>query len=179
MVARLVVLLAIALGSSLAAPPPAAAAESLEACAQRVIRDWYSGGRVDGVYPLRCYRAAIRALPNDVLHYSVADRDIARALAYARRGRRDPGSAPKVAPTSGGGTPAPKPAVPASSGSEPRTTPDRDAAERPPSGPMRLASGQQPAAVSSAVPYPVIALAALAGVLLLSGAAGWLAARRR
>ncbi len=68
-----------------------AGAGALDACAQRVIRDWYSGGRVDNVYPLRCYSAAIRALPSDVLQYSDADQDIRRALAFARRGRSDPG----------------------------------------------------------------------------------------
>ena len=68
---------------------PSAGAGSLDACAQRVIRDWYSGGRVDAVYPLGCYRAAIRALPNDVLEYSDADKDIARALAFARQARDD------------------------------------------------------------------------------------------
>ena len=58
-----------------------------------MIRDWYSGGRVDGVYPLPCYRAAIKALPADVLAYSEADADIERALAFARRGRDSDGAA--------------------------------------------------------------------------------------
>jgi len=66
---------------------PLAEAGPRDACAQRVIRDWYSGGRVDELYPLECYRAAIRALPNDVLEYSDADKDIARALAFARKAR--------------------------------------------------------------------------------------------
>ena len=44
--------------------PASGVAGSLDACAQRVIRDWYSGGRIDDVYPLACYRAAIRALPD-------------------------------------------------------------------------------------------------------------------
>ena len=49
-----------------------------------MIRDWYSGGRVDKVYPLPCYRAAIRALPDDVLQYSDASAAIERALENAR-----------------------------------------------------------------------------------------------
>ena len=58
--------------SALVAPLPAEAS-ALDDCGQRVIRDWYSGGRVDKLYPLPCYRAAIRALPDDVLQYTDAD----------------------------------------------------------------------------------------------------------
>ena len=76
---------------TLAVAPSPGVAGSLDACAQRVIRDWYTGGRIDGVYPLACYRAAIRALPDDVLQYSNADQDIRRALAFARRGQERPG----------------------------------------------------------------------------------------
>ena len=77
---------------TLALAPSPGVAGSLDACAQRVIRDWYTGGRIDGAYPLACYRAAIRALPDDVLQYSNADQDIRRALAFARRGKNDPGN---------------------------------------------------------------------------------------
>ena len=76
---------------TLAVAPSPGVAGSLDACAQRVIRDWYTGGRIDGAYPLACYRAAIRALPDDVLQYSNADQDIRRALAFARRGKERPG----------------------------------------------------------------------------------------
>ncbi len=149
-----------------------AGAGALDACAQRVIRDWYSGGRVDNVYPLRCYRAAIRALPSDVLQYSDADQDIRRALAFARRGRSDPGDgaaspAPSSAPTT---TPEPKPQT---GTSPPEAAVDVAAPPRP------TGVAPETAAASASVPYPVIALAGLAGVLLLTGAAALLAARRR
>ena len=97
----------VAAALTIAAP---AGAGPLDACAQRVIRDWYSGGRIDGMYPLGCYRAAIRALPEDVLQYSDADKDIARALAYAQRGRRDPGNGPPASST-GPQAPAREPAA--------------------------------------------------------------------
>jgi hypothetical protein len=176
-----VIVLAVILVATVSLAPTASGA-SLDACAQRVIRDWYSGGRVDKVYPLGCYRAAIRALPADVLQYSDADRDIARALAYARRGRRDPGTkTPQQTPRpaeSSDSTAEPSPRAkmvdrPRTS-SVPAPAPDRD-----PDVPSSFASGEDPSAVSSAVPYPVLALAGLAGILLLSGAAGWLMARRR
>ncbi len=150
-----------------------AGAGALDACAQRVIRDWYSGGRVDKVYPLRCYRAAIRALPSDVLQYSDADQDIRRALAFARRGRSDPGDGAAAA------SPAPSPA--------PTTTPEpkRQARTSAPEAAVDVAAPPRPSGVapetaaSASVPYPVIALAGLAGVLLATGAAALLAARRR
>jgi hypothetical protein len=152
-----------------------ASATPLDDCAQRVIRDWYAGGRVDDVYPLPCYRAAIRALPADVLQYSDADRDIASALAYARQGRRDSArAAAREAPqaerdASRVASAQPKPRRSAST--------DPPPVLRAPDGPVRLASGPEPAARGS-VPYPIIALAGLAGVLLLCATAGWLARRR-
>ena len=84
-------LVLVSVTSSFLAVAPTVTAGSLDECAERVIRDWYSGGRVDGVYPLPCYRAAIRALPDDVLQYSDADRDIARALEYAPARSERPG----------------------------------------------------------------------------------------
>jgi hypothetical protein len=45
--------------------------------------------------------------------------------------------------------------------------------------PVGLASGTQREAASASLPYPVIVLAVLAGVLLLTGGVGWLTAHRR
>ena len=171
--AACLVLLAICL----LAPARPAGAESLEACAQRVIRDWYSGGRVDRVYPLPCYRAAIRSLPEDVLQYSNADRDIARALAYARQGRSEPNDAGQASEE-----PAPRPASSAHAPTDGAATvpPERPAhVTRRPDLPVGLASGPQRETASASLPYPVIGLAILAGVLLLTGGVGWLTARRR
>ena len=108
---------------------PLASAGSLETCAQRVIRDWYSGGRVDGVYPLPCYRAAIKALPADVLAYSEADADIERALAFARRGRDGEGDAPVADEPVATGAAATKEAT-------------DEAAPSPPGGRRRRAEGE-------------------------------------
>ena len=86
-------------------------AASLEDCGQRVIRDWYSGGRVDAIYPLPCYRAAIRALPDDVLQYTDETTVIEPALANARQGavRRPTPSARETKPTPPSPPPASKP----------------------------------------------------------------------
>lgn len=165
---------------------PTADAGPLDACAQRVIRDWYSGGRVDKLYPLGCYRAAIRALPTDVLEYSDADKEIARALAFARKTRADDANAPTAPAQEEQFAPA-TPASPTAAEEEPRPAtpqappaePPRAAPERSPNVTARAAAGPEPTSTSAALPYPVILLAALAGTLLAMGATGWLLARRR
>jgi len=175
---------------------PFASAGSLDACAQRVIRDWYRGGRIDKLHPLECYRAAIRALPNDVLQYSNADKDIARALAFARRARDDeieakaPAPAPEQPraeeeqagkPPAATTTAEPSPSSSARSVPPPPVTKPRLAkpSEPPASGAEHVAAGSEAVEVSAALPYPVIVLAALAGTLLATGAVGRLVARRR
>ena len=163
----------------LAVAPSPGVAGSLDACAQRVIRDWYSGGRIDDAYPLACYRAAIRALPDDVLQYSNADQDIRRALAFARRGQDDPGNtapAPKAPalelrnrPTTTAKSPPPPAATP-------HPAPVANAAASPVSKAPIVAETRSSA---TSVPYPILVLAALAGVLLVAGGVGWLSGRGR
>jgi hypothetical protein len=176
------VLVVLAAALSLTPVPPEAAGGSLAACAQRVIRDWYSGGRVDGVYPLPCYRAALRALPDDVVQYSNADQDIRRALAFARRGLGDPGderAAPQqqsaVSPDASGAAPS-EPAHAPAKAPTPNPAPVANEAASPPREARVVA---ETAAPTSSVPYPILALATLAAVLLTAGAAGWVANRRR
>lgn len=176
------ILVAAVAAASALTPAMPAGAGTLDDCAQRVIRDWYSGGRIDGVYPLPCYRAAIRALPEDVLQYSNADADIARALADAQRRRVDAGSAraPRGAPEQAGARPAASeppehaPAMHAPTGAfGPR------APTRPSDRPARLADRAEVDTASMGLPYPVLALAVLAALLLLSAAGAALRARRR
>lgn len=158
-----------------AAPSPGSAA-SLDGCAQRVIRDWYTGGRIDDVYPLACYRAALRSLPDDVLQYSNADQDIRRALAFARRGRSDPGNRPA----------AEQPATKEKSRPTTSTTSRRPTAPAPAPVANEAASPVSKAPLvaetrssATSVPFPILVLAALAGVLLVAGGVGWLAGRSR
>jgi hypothetical protein len=58
---------------------PAARASEPTPCATRLLADW-SDGRIDRVYPIRCYRSALRSLPADLQVYSSAPDDIAQAL---------------------------------------------------------------------------------------------------
>ena len=181
-------LCAVAATAALTITPPAGAGP-LDACAERVIRDWYSGGRVDGAYPLACYRAAIRALPEDVLQYSNADKDIARALAYAQQGRRDPGNAstrsstpaPPAAREADAPPPIERRATPSTAPPAGRETskPRPRASTRPFDRPVRLASAPGTETAGAGLPYPVLALGTLAALLLVSAAAAALRARRR
>jgi hypothetical protein len=52
-------------------------------CDEKVLLDWSDNGRVDGVYPLHCYEAAIRSMPTDLRDYTNASDAIERALAQA------------------------------------------------------------------------------------------------
>ena len=151
-----------------------------------MIRDWYSGGRVDGVYPLACYRAAIRALPNDVLQYSNADQDIRRALAFARRGRNDPGNRATAPCTEG--TRDAGPADDHGEAADRRRSRHRRPRRHPHPAPVanEAASPVSKAPIvaetrssATSVPYPILVLAALAGVLLVAGGVGWLSGRGR
>ena len=171
---------------TLALAPSPGVAGSLDSCAQRVIRDWYTGGRIDGAYPLACYRAAIRALPDDVLQYSNADQDIRRALAFARRGRNDPGNkaaapvtqAPETQnrPTTTAKSPAPTAKSPPPAAATPDPAPVANEAASPVSKAPIVAETR---ASPTSVPYPILALAALAGILLVAGGVGWLSSRGR
>ena len=48
-------------------------------CATVLLRDW-ADGRIDGTYPLACYRVALKSLPGDIRVYSSAPEDISQAL---------------------------------------------------------------------------------------------------
>ena len=170
----------------------AAEASSTDPCAQRVIRDWYDGGRVDGVYPLRCYRAAIRALPEDVLQYSDARIEIERALAFAARGDRDRVRS-RVDPPAPPAAAKQRPVVPRSELATRSTAPK--VAKRPTSPQVESADSPVPRAFDDpvqlaarddlrvtdarGVPYPVVVLATLAALLLATAAAARVMTRRR
>ena len=173
MLLRAVVVMAAAVASVLGTASPASA-NSLDDCAQRVIRDWYSGGRVDKVYPLPCYRAAIRALPDDVLQYSDATAAIERALENARHRGAPEASRTSDEPDVTATSPAP-PAEATSPRSSPPPIPDSRRAHRS----TRLAAGPGAKTAAPGIPYPLIAFGALSAVLLVCGVATGLAHRRR
>ena len=73
---RHVLLVLASVAAMLAVSDPASAQTN---CDTKLLRDW-SDGRIDGVYPVRCYRLALANMPEDVRIYSTAQSDIERAL---------------------------------------------------------------------------------------------------
>jgi hypothetical protein len=138
-------LLIVALAAAaLAAPTTASAATG---CGTAVLKDW-ADGKLDRAYPVRCYQAALDAMPEDMRSYTSAPDDIKRALLArlrtthmhhgALRGRSRPAAA------------------------APRTT-AREALSA--AGVTTRATG---------IPLPLVVIAAVGLVLLLAGSAGLL-----
>jgi hypothetical protein len=75
-------------------------AGAAQSCGARVLADWRDG-RIDGTYPVACYRQALAELPEDVRVYSTAQADITRAL-QARLGASAAPSAQRA--NAGGGS---------------------------------------------------------------------------
>ena len=163
LVAFLAAISALTLLAAVPAPAPAAT----KPCGDQVVDDWYGNGRVDKLFPLRCYQEAIRSLPVDVLDYSNAKEDILRALQFARQKKPDPGPSGGEAPT--GTTDDPGDDDPASpgAGAPPGSDDPTETVAAPPvdtSGP-------------SSIPIPLFILGGLALLLLAAGAAGYLSRR--
>jgi hypothetical protein len=95
---RHVLIVLASVAAMLAVAEPASARAD---CGTRLLRDW-SDGRIDGVYPVRCYRLALANMPEDVRIYSSAQSDIKRALqARIRTTPVKATAARSVAPVSG------------------------------------------------------------------------------
>jgi hypothetical protein len=171
----IVVMALVAVAATVAARPATAAKD--RSCAEQVVDDWYDNGRVDYIYPLKCYRQAIKILPPDVKDYSTAKEVIERALADATRRPRVTRPTPIedvpckrgkrcIDPPSSGGSSGPGgPGGPGNGNpSDPNGGGSADAADTDTSGP-------------SSVPIPLIVLGGLALLLLAAGSAGYLARR--
>jgi hypothetical protein len=152
----LLIVLAVAVLAGVATKPAVAAHKP--ACWQVLLNDWYDG-RIDGTYPIHCYRDALKHLPSDVDTYSSAREDIQRALASARlaalrSGRKLTGNTlikPAVVATNGGKVVA----VGRNQGK----------------GLTKLAN-QLDSGSPSSVPVPLLVLGGLALLLLALGGAG-------
>ena len=77
--AVLAILSTAALASLRAARSADRASGPRSTCTSRLLADW-SDGRIDGTYPITCYRDALESLPADLRIYSSAPDDIAQAL---------------------------------------------------------------------------------------------------
>jgi hypothetical protein len=155
-------------GAMLLAAPGAAK----DPCWKTLIDDWYDG-RIDSVYPVQCYRAALEHMPEDVAQYSSLGDDINRALqaAIAAQGSNGGGSNG----SSSSGSSAPK-----NSTFHGGPTSERSGAlvaGRDVGGPVPSAIDAIGPGSADSVPVPLMVLGGLSVLLLSLGAAGF-AARR-
>jgi hypothetical protein len=156
--APITLVIALAAGLLVAGLAPGTAAAKIP-CWQQVLNDW-SNGRAIGVYPLHCYRDAIKNLPEDLRDYSSAADDIQAALQaqIAKRTQRSIQS-------NGGGTTSKK--NPESvNGGAPRSA-------------YRRAIDNLGTSNADSLPIPLLVLASLGGFLLLLAASMTTAKRIR
>jgi cobalamin biosynthesis Mg chelatase CobN len=197
---RLLALALGLLGSLLLSASTAAAGGT---CPDRVIDDWADNARIDGTYPIDCYRAAIQALPEDLRSYSSAADDIRSAMQEQLRsqnGGGSSGSSGSSGSTSGSSAGSDDGRNPqASTGDSEASTQEEGAASAsgggsPPSGQGAEpagggdASGGEAAPSASAakelgdggasLPTPVIAVLAVVGAAAVA-LASWLLLRQR
>lgn len=174
--ALVVVALATAAAASAKAKKPAP-------CWQVLINDWYDG-RIDGTYPISCYRDALKHLPSDIDAYSSARDDIKQALQERITQSRERAKKGNDASAAGGGsggsgsgggptTGGPKRTGPSGS-SSPAGSGDKSA-----SGPIGDVFNAGKPSKADSVPVPLIVLGAVALLLMAAGGAGFLARRIR
>ena len=156
---RILLIAVVAWSVAAVAPAPAAAAR----CGTAILKDW-SDGKINGTYPVRCYQDALDRMPEDMRSYTTAPDDIRRALlARLRDARLHERSTPSGRKARA--TRAPSQAAPRTT----RRVPRREA----------LSSAALPASTPTGFPLPLVVLAAIGVVLLLSGSAAFLSRRLR
>jgi hypothetical protein len=140
-----------------------------------VVEDWYDG-RIDDTYPLRCYREAIKHLPEDVQAYSDAPDAINRALQSRMRSQSggEPAEPRRESPREESGSGAAGTLERSLGGDDPGESSNPS---RQPEGPVRVAIDKLGPENADSVPLPLIVLAAVAGLLMAGGAAALVARR--
>ena len=152
-VAAVLVACGLSLVWALAGPGTGAAFAGETSCAQRVLRDWTDNGRIDGLYPSKCYMDAIASLPEDVRTYSSAVDDISRAMQSSQQTQSTgTGTAPSVGQTS--------------------------EARRLSSNKAQQLAAQSPAAARS-LPPALLFVIVVAGAMAISGLVAYLLRRSR
>ena len=160
--AHISVLIAIVAGLALALFLPGRAVAATP-CWKQVLNDW-SQGRAIGVYPLHCYRDAIKNLPEDVRDYSNAADQINAAL-QAQIAHREDRTTQGVGPSTGGNTNG--------KGGDNRSATGHD----PSASAYRRAIDNLGTSNADSVPIPLLVLASL-GAALLALAAGMTVTKR-
>jgi hypothetical protein len=154
-------LLALVAGLAAAAAMPSSAAASGKPCWERVIDDWLDNGTIDGHYKAACYQEALKRVPEDLRDYS----NITDAISAALSGTlRDNGTGT----TNGGDNPG---------NGDPAAGPDRKQQAVPAQSLYSQGINHLGTTKASSIPIPLLVLAALGTLLLVS--AGGLAVHKR
>jgi hypothetical protein len=156
-------LLALVAGLAAAAAMPSSAAASGKPCWEQVIDDWLDNGTIDGHYKAGCYQQALKHVPEDLRDYSNITDAISAALSASLRSGSGSGT------SNGGGNSS-------GSGNE-KAGPNRTTQGVPAQSYYRRAIDNLGTTKANSLPIPLLILAALGTLLLVS--AGGLAARKR
>lgn len=160
-------LLVLVAGVAAATVRPSSAAAAGKPCWERVIDDWLDNGTIDKQYKAACYQQALKHVPEDLRDYSNITDAISAALSATLRG--DSGNGNGNGSASGGGS---------SSGSDNSNAGKNRAVQGVPAQSYyRRAIDNLGTTKANSLPIPLLVLAALGALLLLS--AGGLAASKR
>jgi hypothetical protein len=164
--AILLFLPALLAGAVLALTTPGQASAA-KPCWERVINDWLKDGRIDGTYSVRCYQQALKNVQEDLRDYSNVTDVIQAAMQNAL------GTPTK---TGTGNGPTGSAAGPSGSAG-PIGNKRRTLANVPPRSLYRKAIDNLGTTKADSLPIPLLVLAGLGSILLLS--AGGLAGAKR
>ena len=164
--AILLFLPALLAGAVLALTTPGQASAA-KPCWERVINDWLKDGRIDGTYSVKCYQQALKNVQEDLRDYSNVTDVIQAAMqnALGKPTKTSTGEGPTG--TAGGPSGSTGPI-----GNKPRTLQNV-----PPRSLYRKAIDNLGTTKADSLPVPLLVLAGLGSVLLLT--AGGLAATKR
>jgi hypothetical protein len=148
-----------------------------------LINDWYDG-RIDGIYPIHCYRDALKHLPADLDTYGSARDDIQQALQkriIESRSGHTSTTGTTTAPGGGGGGNGGGGSSggggSGGGGSGGGTNPGGGSQSA--SGPINDAINAGKPGSADSLPVPLLVLGGVALVLMAAGGAGFLARRSR
>jgi hypothetical protein len=142
-------LLIVAVAAAALVTAPAAGAAT---CGTAVLKDW-TDGKLDRAYPAKCYQNALAVMPEDMRSYTAAPEDIRRALLARIRASRTHHGKPGALP--------------------------RAVAAAAPATAREALSSAGVTTRATGIPLPLVVLAAIGLVLLLSGSAALLSRRVR
>ena len=161
-------LLVLVAGLAAAAAMPSSAAAAGKPCWERVIDDWLDNGTIDKQYKAACYQQALKHVPEDLRDYSNITDAISAALSASLRGDSGNGNGSS---SGGGGSSSGSGSGSSDAGKSrvPQAVPAQSIYDK---GIHSLGTTK-----ASSIPIPLLVLAALGTLLLVS--AGGLAASKR